>query len=238
MPSAKYRVVYIDKDGQEVTKTIPVVTPISVTEVEGDKTMGFLIKNSDVAPDFSNGKVVSLQLCGFYLQTDLFNPVKNTITSNSKKSVRFASLELLPEGIAGVKNVSVGAYLGISYGVYAFLFIAGAVAYWAYCKKKYRNDEFRRVDNKKFFLASLRNFFGYALILSSILFIIARWGLFNDTVVVYNPLDVWVIVFTIAGAIFLGIAIKDFVVSMKKNMERKKKEKLHLDADAVEDGTK
>ena len=238
LPSAKYRVVYIDKDGQEVTKTIPVVTPISVTEVEGDKTMGFLIKNSDVAPDFSNSKVVSLQLCGFYLQTDLFNPVKNTITSNSKKSVRFASLELLPEGIAGVKNVSVGAYLGISYGVYAFLFIAGAVAYWAYCKKKYRNDEFRRVDNKKFFLASLRNFFGYALILSSILFIIARWGLFNDTVVVYNPLDVWVIVFTIAGAIFLGIAIKDFVVSMKKNMERKKKEKLHLDADAVEDGTK
>ncbi len=238
LASAKYRVVYKDANGQEATKTVSVQTPISVTEVEGGKTMGFLIKNSDVASDFSSDKVVSLQLCGFYLQTDLFNPVKNTITSNSKKSVRFASLELLPDGIGGVKNVSVGAYLGISYAVYALLFIAGSIGYWAYCKKKYRNDEFRRVNNKKFFLACLRNFLGYALILSSILFIIARWGLFNDSVVVYNPLDVWVIVFTIAGAIFLGFAIKEFVVSIKKTMERKKKEKLHLDADTVDDGTK
>ncbi len=238
LASAKYRLVYKSDSGENVTVTVPVTTPISVSEIQGGKSVSFVLKNSEVAPDFSSDDVISFQLCGFYLQTDLFNPVKNTITSNSKKSVRFAALELLPDGISAVRDVSVGAFLGISYGVYAILFIAGAVGYWVYCKKKYRNDEFRRVNDKKFFLASLRNFFGYGLILSSILFIIARWGLFNDTVVVYNPLDVWVIVFTIAGAIFLGFAIKEFVVSTKKTLERKKKEKLHLDADVVDDGTK
>ena len=83
----------------------------------------------------------------------------------------------------------------------------------------------------------LRNLVGYGLILSSLLFIVARWALLQNTIVVFNPMDVWVIVFTIAGAIFLGIAIKDMVVSIKERAERKKKEKLHLDADVAEDGT-
>ncbi|MDD7202498.1 MAG: hypothetical protein PUH55_11815, partial [Spirochaetales bacterium] len=85
---------------------------------------------------------------------------------------------------------------------------------------------------------SAENFLGYALILSSILFITARWAMLKNTIVVFNPLDVWVIVFTLAGAIFLGFAIKDMVISIKETMERKKKEKLHLDSDIVEDGTK
>ena len=180
---------------------------------------------------------MSLRLCNFYLQTDLFNTTKNTIASNSKKSVRFSSLELIPNGITSVKKVSIGAYFGICYGAYVLLFAIGSLLYWFYCKKKYKNDEFRRVDDKKFTLRCLRNLVGYGLILSSLLFIVARWALLQNTIVVFNPMDVWVIVFTIAGAIFLGIAIKDMVVSIKERAERKKKEKLHLDADVAEDGT-
>ncbi len=235
---SSYRIAYVNDAGEEITKNVPLLTPISVSEINDGASMGFLIKNSDIGSDFSIHNVTSIRLCNFYLQTDLFNDTKNTITSNSKKSVRFASLELLPPDKAASHNVSVGAYFGISYAVYLAVFALGAFAYWLYCKKKYKNDEFKRVDDKKFVLKSLRNCFGFALILSSILFIIARWGLLKNTVVVYNPMDVWVIVFTIAGAIFLGIAIKDAVTSIKKTMERKKKEKLHLDADVVEDGTK
>lgn len=236
--SASYRIVYVNEAGEEIMKNVSLSTPISVSEINDGASMGFLIKNSDIGPDFSIHNVTSVRLCNFYLQTDLFNDTKNTITGNSKKSVRFASLELLPSDTTATKNVSVGAYFGIAYAIYVGVFVLGAFAYWLYCKNKYKNDEFKRVDNKKFLLKSIRNLFGYALVLSSILFIIARWNLLKNTVVVYNPMDVWVIIFTITGAIFLGIAIKDLVLSIKKTMERKKKEKLHLDADVVDDGTK
>lgn len=239
LSNASYRVVYENGQGEEVTKTFLVRTPVTATEISDGTQIGFLIKNSDVAEDFSIEKARSVQLCGFFVQMDLFNTVKNSIANNSKKSYRFATLELLPSsGIAGVNTFSIGAFLGIAYGCYAAIFLLGAVAYYFYCKKKYRNDEFRRVNTKKFVLASAKNFLGYALILSSILFIVARWAMLRNTIVVFNPLDVWVIVFTLAGAIFLGFAIKDMVVSIKETVDRKKKEKLHLDSDVVEDGTK
>ena len=239
LSSASYRVVYENRNGELVTKTFFVRTPVTATEITDGTQIGFLIKDSDVAPDFSIEKARSVQLCGFFVQADLFNATKNSIANNSKKSFRFATLDLLPdEGVAGVQILSIGAVLGIAYGSYAALFIAGAFAYYFYCKKKSRNDEFRRVNTKKFVVKSAENFLGYALILSSILFITARWAMLKNTIVVFNPLDVWVIVFTLAGAIFLGFAIKDMVISIKETMERKKKEKLHLDSDIVEDGTK
>ncbi len=237
LATAYYRVVYLDSANAEKTAIVPLKTPIGVTEIRDGASIGFLIKNSDVGRDFSLDRLVSLRLCNFYLQTDLFNTTKNTIASNSKKSVRFSSLELIPNGITSVKKVSIGAYFGICYGAYVLLFAIGSLLYWFYCKKKYKNDEFRRVDDKKFTLRCLRNLVGYGLILSSLLFIVARWALLQNTIVVFNPMDVWVIVFTIAGAIFFGIAIKDMVVSIKERAERKKKEKLHLDADVAEDGT-
>ncbi len=237
--SAKYRVVYEGENGETIVSTILVRTPIGTINLSNGEEIGFLIKDSDVGEGFSFSKVRSLRLCGFYLQVDLYNGNKNSIVNNSKKSVRFGSIDILPQGgLSELKVIDLAAYFAISYSCYVGLFALLAVGYFFYCKKKYRNDEFRRVNPKKYWLKSLRNLFGYGLIFSSILFIVARWGLLSSTVVVFNILDVWVIVFTIAGAIFLGLAIKEFVVSIKQTMERKKKEKLHLDADVAEDGTK
>lgn len=237
--SAKYRVAYEGENGETIVSTILVRTPIGTINLSNGEEIGFLIKDSDVGEGFSFSKVRSLRLCGFYLQVDLYNGNKNSIVNNSKKSVRFGSIDILPQGgLSELKVIDLAAYFAISYSCYVGLFALLAVGYFFYCKKKYRNDEFRRVNPKKYWLKSLRNLFGYGLIFSSILFIVARWGLLSSTVVVFNILDVWVIVFTIAGAIFLGLAIKEFVVSIKQTMERKKKEKLHLDADVAEDGTK
>ena len=43
--------------------------------------------------------------------------------------------------------------------------------------------------------------------------------------------------FTIAGAIYLGFAIKGIVTSVKNSKQRKKAERLHLDQDKDDDGT-
>ena len=237
--SASYRVVYEGKNGEEITSTIPVRTPIGTINLSNGEEIGFLIEDAKVGEGFSFSKVRSLRLCGFYVQIDLYNGNKNSIANNSKKSIRFASIDILPQGgVSELKTTNLAVYFAVAYSCYVAAFCLLAVGYFFYCKKKYRNDEFRRVNPKKYWLKSLRNLFGYGLIFSSILFIVARWGLLDSTVVVFNTLDVWVIVFTLAGAIFLGLAIKEFVVSIKQTMERKKKEKLHLDADVAEDGTK
>ena len=239
LSNASYRIVYENASGEEITKTILTRTPVSVTEIKDGTEVGFLLKDSDIAPDFSIEKARSVQLCGFFVQVDLFNTVKNSIANNSKKNYRFASVELLPtEGIEGVSTLSIESVFIIAYSCYVALFVLSALAYYFYSKRKYRNDEFRRMNTKKYLIKSAKNLVGFALVLSSILFIVARWSLFDNTIVVFNPLDAWVIVFTLLGAIFLGFAIKDLVVSIKETVDRKKKEKLHLDADVVEDGTK
>ena len=239
LAKANYEVAYYDKDGIQQTKEVAFGTPVSNSEIKDGEELGFLLKNSDVSSDFSYDKIIYVRIVGLSIKVDLYNDTKNSITNSSSVVTRFAYIDLLdPVQKEATTPLSIGAFLGISYGVYAVLFIGGSVAYYFYAKKKYRNDEFKRVDTKRFVKKAARNMFGYALILSAILFIIARWGLFDNVVVVYNPLDVWVIVFAICGAIFLGLAIRDLVLFIKRTNENKKKAKLHLDQDVVEDGTK
>ncbi len=239
LAKANYEVAYYDEDGIRQAKEIAFGTPVSNAEIKDGEELGFMLKNSDVSSDFSYDKIVYVRIAGLSIKVDLYNDKKNSITNSSSVVTRFAYIDLLDSAQKeATAPISIGAYLGISYGVYAVLFVGGSVAYYFYAKKKYRNDEFKRVDAKRFVKKAARNMLGYALILSAILFIIARWGLFDNIVVVYNPLDVWVIVFVICGAIFLGLAIRDFVLFIKRTNENKKKAKLHLDQDTVEDGTK
>ncbi len=239
LAKANYEVAYYDRDGIQQTKEVAFGTPVSNSEIKDGEELGFLLKNSDVSSDFSYGKIIYVKIVGLSIKVDLYNDTKNSITNSSSVITRFAYIDLLSSTQKeSTTPISIGAFLGISYGVYTVLFVAGSVGYYFYAKKKYRNDEFKRVDTKRFVKKALRNMLGYALILSAILFIVARWGLFDNIVVVYNPLDVWVIVFAICGAIFLGLAIRDLVLFVKHTNENKKKAKLHLDQDVVEDGTK
>lgn len=239
LAKAKYEVGYFDSSDSLRVVNVAFGTPVSNVEVKDGEEIGFLIKDSDVGADFSFSRIDYVKIAGLSIKVDLYNNAKDYITNSSSVVTRFAYVDLITtEQKASTSALSIGAYLGISYGVYALLFVGGSLAYYFYAKKKYRNDEFKRVDPKRFFKKAARNMLGYALILSAILFIIARWALFDNVVVVYNPLDVWVIIFAILGAIFLGLAIRDLVLFIKRTSENKKKAKLHLDQDVAEDGTK
>jgi hypothetical protein len=126
----------------------------------------------------------------------------------------------------------------VTYIIYLLVFLAGATGYYFFAKNKFKNDEFRRVNGRKYIKSAAKNLFGFALILSSILFIVARWGLLVSSVVTFNPLDVFVILFTIAGGIFLGFAIKNLVNSIKNAKKRREAIRLKLDQDVADDGTK
>ncbi len=239
LAKAKYEVTYYGPNGELVSAEIPFNTPVTNTEISDGEEIGFLLKDSDVGSDFSYSKIRYVKIIGLSIKVDLYNNVKDYITNSSSVVTRFAYVDLLTSAQKEATTpISIGAYLGISYAIYVVLFVGGSFAYYFYAKSKYRNDEFKRVDTKRFIKKASRNMLCYALILSAILFIVARWGLFDNAVVVYNPLDVWVIIFAICGAIALGLVIRDLVLFIKRTNEKKKKEKLHLDQDVVEDGTK
>ena len=169
---------------------------------------------------------------------DLLNTEKNSILTKSNATVRFGSLILLNESEAKPNNyVDVSLVTSIVFIVYIVAFTALAIVYYFYAKNKYKNDEFRRVNGKKYLASAIKNGVGLGILVGAIFFIYARWGLLDSSVVVYNPLDILVIIFSIAGLIYAGFAIKNIVTSIKNNRKRKEAARLHLDEDKDEDGT-
>ena len=79
---------------------------------------------------------------------------------------------------------------------------------------------------------------GLAIVILALMFIIFRFEAFNNAVVVYNPIDAYVIVFAVAAVITIGYYIKFFYTMIKTNLEKKKAIKLKLDEDVQDDGTK
>ena len=231
-----YLIKYKGANDALVEKEVRLVTPMDNVTITKGQAYGFLINNESVGPDFSADKIVSFTLVGFTLHLDLYNNVKHGITNNSKFDIRFATLNLISES-KPASTLSIPLIFGLTFLGYTVLFALGAVGLYFYRKNRFKNDEFRRMNTKKFVIASVKNFAGFAIVLAAILCIVGRWGLFRNSVIVFNPLDPGVIAFTILGAIFLGFTIKNMVVAIKIMRERKKKERLRLDQDIVEDGT-
>ena len=104
-------------------------------------------------------------------------------------------------------------------------------------KEKFKNDEFRRVNGKKFFKTAALGFGGLAVVLAAVLAIIGRTSVFFNSIVVFNPTDPFVIILSIFAAIFIGYFIVNVVKLIKAEMERKQSIRLKLNEDKAEDGT-
>lgn len=232
-----YRITY--QSGSElVTTSVKISSPVDHLIITNDSGnyAGFSLKMSDIADDFTYESIVSVELIGLRVKLDIYNIDTAKSVNKSDFSRRFGVIDLY-EKDAGVSYTSVETMVGMWIGIYAALFIAGAAAYYFYCKNRFKNDEFRRVDDKKFVIAAAKNLVGFGLIALAILYNVARWCIMNTSVVAFNPVDAYLIVFTVAGAIFLGFFIKGLVNSIKDGMKRRKDAKLHLDQDVAEDGT-
>jgi len=66
---------------------------------------------------------------------------------------------------------------------------------------------------------------------------VLRTTLFKNSIVVYNPVDIFIIFFALASVIIIGYLIKNLVVYIKATNKRKKDQKLGIDKDVVKDGT-
>ena len=134
-------------------------------------------------------------------------------------------------------SFNVNVFLFILIGSYIVLFLIASAVYFFIIKEKYKNDEFRRVKPKSFWLKAILAMFGSLVVILAIVFVVIRCTAMNNAIVVYNPVDAFIIITAVASVLIIGYFIKYLVAASKARKERIATLKLKLNEDVDEDGT-
>lgn len=234
--SCSFETVY-EKNGQDVVQEVAISTPVPqhVLSSKNNNFVSFLFKNSNMGSGFSAKSVRQLSFVSFYITLDLYDSSTGKV-ARSEYNVRFGFLMVMPYS-DNTSIFDINTMLIIMISSYAVLYVAGAIGLFFYRKNKYKNDEFRRVKPKSFFLKAILGLFGSLVVILCVTFIVIRATAFNNAIVVFNPVDAYIIVTVIASVLIIGYFIKYMVGVTKANQERKKAIKLRLNEDVAEDGT-
>ena len=238
---SSYHFIYEGSNGELKDITVPISTVISYQTLDHDKgnKVSILLENKKVAPDFSAEKVRTFELVNITIQMDLFATSASGSTSvlgKSAISYKFAYITVRNDVKETVFNYNI--FLVIFFVAYIALFALGAFVLYKVLKEKYKNDEFRRVNDKKYVKKALLYGAGSTLIVAAIVFIAMRVGGFANTIVVFNPTDPLLIIFSIVGMIVGGYFIVQAIKAIKVGRERRKAIRLRLNEDVEDDGTK
>ena len=238
---SSYHFIYEGSNGELKDITVPISTVISYQTLDSAKgnKVSVLLENKKVAPDFSAEKVRTFELVNSTIQMDLFATSASGSTSvlgKSAISYKFAYITVRNDVKETVFNYNI--FLIIFFVAYMALFAAGAFVLYKVLKEKYKNDEFRRVNDKKYVKKAVLYGLGSTLIAAAIVFIAMRVGGFANTIVVFNPTDPLLIIFSIVGMIVAGYFIVQAVKAIKVGRERRKAIRLKLNEDVDDDGTK
>ena len=192
-----------------------------------------------IFPDIELEGIESISLCSLDLQmrmivTETDKDVVGTAVTTRLGGIGFES----SDGISSVTYVDLNLVYILTAIIFALVYVGIEVGVYFYKKNKYKNDEFRRVDARSFFKTGSIGMVTLDLLLLDILAIIFRCGIFNNSIIVYNPFDIFIVVFSILLIILIGYFIKYFVGVTKDYIERRNKAKLKLDNDVEDDGTK
>lgn len=231
-------VTYKGEGGAIKSVNFKIASPNGTVVINDDKDniLTFMFKPEDIASDFDASEIVTLEIAGLTPQIDFYSST-GTILNISKFYVRFGNLAIITENDK-VKSTSISTITAIAVIVYTVLYAAGSVGLFFFKKDKYKNDEFRRVKPKKYVKNAIICFFGSLIVLLAIYFSIMRFTLFASTMVVHNPMDAFVIGFSLVGLIVVGYGIKTLVTMIKAENQRKMRIRLKLNEENAEDGTK
>ena len=247
--NSSYHIQYQGNDGLKDV-VIPIKTVVSnlVLENQKNNVVSILLKDSDIRnmevegqkpyKDYSINKVKLFELQNITIQMDLLAKSESgsvSVLGKSQISYKFACVTVINN-----KNINV-----FNWDLFLIFFLIGYLVVYSgatfgvykYMKEKYKNDEFRRVNDKKFLKKAIIGGLGLGEVLYAIIFIIMRTTFFTSTIVVFNPTDPLLIGFSIVGLIIIGYFIVYLVKTIKVNNERKKILRLKLNEDVADDGT-
>ena len=231
----KFRITYV-KDGQDFTDEIKIVTPVTQFKIEKQKNnkVSFLFKNSEVGSGFNAKNIRSVSMVGLYVAVDLMG--ERSTVARSQSITRFGFMSIMP--YTETPSVfDVNTMLIILLVAYVAAYIVGDVGLYFFLKNKYKNDEFRRMKTKPYLIKSALGLGGSLIVLFDIVFIIVRNTVLNNAIVVFNPVDAYIIVLSVLSIVIVGYFIKYLVGVIKANRERRRIIKLKLNEDVEDDGT-
>ena len=237
---SSYRFVYENKNGQLQEVVVPISTAISyqTLEKDADNKISILLKNKDVAPDFSAEKVRTFELVDITVQMDLLttnDAGSKSVPSKSVIKFKFGYITVVDNTKISVFNWNI--FLAVFLVAFVALYAAGSFVLYKVKKEKYKNDEFRRVNDKKYLRSALIYGGGFLVIVYAIIFIFMRAVGFANTIVSFNPTDPLLIAFAIAGMIIGGYFIVLAIKAIKTEKERRRAIRLRLNEDVADDGT-
>ena len=231
-------IVSFKENNNVKTKELPISSPSPVIEINEDKDnlISFMVNNSRLG-NIDTKDILAVGVSGMTVNVHLYNNTSHNVVQNTQYLNVFGNIEVLPYSEQELKCFDANLFLIFFFVALTAVYSLATVALFFYKKNKYKNDEFRRMKPKSYFKSAAMGFLGLVLITASINCIVLRFGVFNSTVPTYNPIDAFVIAFTIFGAIAFGLFIKYFVGAIKLAKHRREVARLHLDKDVVDDGT-
>lgn len=234
----EYSFTYETSDGALLTETFTVLTPVDQILL-ANKTGNYIsvmIPTTKIQGDFDPSRIKSISLIGMYISLDLFT-TQGKIITRSAIDTRFGVLEVFNSDLISSNYFNSDLFLILFMIIYLVAFAACAVGLYFILKERYKNDEFRRMNTKKYIKSALLAVIALATVILSITFIILRFSVLNSTVVVFNPVDAFLIGFTVAGCIFIGVYARKLYIAIKAERERRKAIRLRLNEDVDDDGT-
>ncbi|HKL72983.1 MAG TPA: hypothetical protein VJY64_02275 [Candidatus Onthovivens sp.] len=199
--------------------------------------------------EFRAEDVANLTINDFYLNISIYNPTTGKEVARTNFSQRWGEVytgmsdlfdsdgKLVEGKIIDNYKISFTLITLIVFAVTSIIFLGIVIPSYFYLKNKNRNDEFKRMNTKSYVKTSIM---GYVFIESFILLIlmaIIRWGTFNNSLVVYNPTDVFICIFGVVSIILFGYFVRYFMINIKNSIEKKKTDKLKINQDVFDDGT-
>ena len=184
---------------------------------------------------FDTGEVKNFELLAPTISMEIMNTSTNKTVVGSAVSLRFSSI--LFDNPEQVRVTSFNLVMVLSSVIFLVLFAAGDYGYYRYKKEKYKNDEFNRVVPREFIKKNLTLFVYLELWLLEIVVLIGRTGALRNTMVVFNPFDGFIVVFSIILIIYTGYYIKHLTVAYKNYKAKKRDDALKINDTIDDDGT-
>lgn len=234
-----YNITYKSKTGDLVNKEIKISTtvPTLALEKNKDNRVAFLIKNSDVASDFSASSLRRFELVSLTINMHLWSKENNSIVARTPYSIHFGGIDVLPERATAPKTFSIVTFMVIFYAVYLVAYAGATYGLFRFFTEKFKNDEFRRVKPKAFFKTAGIGLLGSCIVILTVLSIIFRFGLFNNSIAVFNPIDPFVVLSGLISIVIVGYFIVYVSKAIKTEKKRRETIKLRLNEDVESDGT-
>lgn len=194
--------------------------------------------------------VINFQLYAASVSVELFSKNTHKVIARSSVSSRFGLIDFKMKDILNKDNTvaikAVDINQNVDYNVvfvstivaFFIVYIGCAIGYYFFIKNKDKKSEFKVLNNKQFIKVNILGILCLFSLVVDVLYITARTTLFNNSLTVYNPLD-WVII--LASIVFIclgGYFVKYFYTNYKDYREKIARERLNLNKDEADDGTK